>query len=174
MKFDLVDRITKVEPGKSLEAEKSVSLAEEYLQDHFPTYPVLPGVFMIEAMVQSGAWLVRLTQNFANSVVILREARGVKYGQFVRPGDRIMVTVEMTKMGDGRAEIRGKGQVDGRTVVSGKLELEYYNIADRNPAQKARDEQIVEHLRRRFEFMNACGFKPGAAISGAVSEQVGK
>ena len=162
MKFDLVDRITKVEPGKSLEAEKVLTLAEEYLQDHFPTNPVMPGVLMIETMVQSGAWLVRLTEDFAHSVVLLREARGVKYGQFVRPGDRIQIRVEMTRMGDGRAEIRGKGVVEGRTVVSGKLGLEYYNLADRDPSMASRDEQVVTYLRRRFELINASGFRAGA------------
>ena len=159
MKFELVDRITKVEPGKSLEAQKVLSLAEEYLQDHFPTNPVMPGVLMIEAMVQAGAWLVRLTQDFAYSVVILREVRGIKYGHFVRPGDKMLVSVEMTRMENGRADIRGKGVVDGRTVVSGKLELEYFNLSDRDPALQGRDEQMVEHLRRRFALVNACGFK---------------
>jgi 3-hydroxyacyl-[acyl-carrier-protein] dehydratase len=159
MKFDLVDRITKVEPGKSLESQKVLPLAEEYLQDHFPTFPVLPGVLMIEAMVQAGAWLVRVSQDFSHSVVILREARGVKYGQFVHPGDRMVVTVEMTRMGDGRAEIRGKGIVEDRTVVSGKLELEYFNLADRDRSLKERDEQIIEHLRRRFGLINASGYR---------------
>ncbi len=160
MKFDLVDRITKVEPGKSLESEKAVSLAEEYLQDHFPTYPVLPGVFMIEAMVQAGAWLVRLTEDFSHSMVVLREARGVKYGQFVRPGDKILVRVELLRMGEGRAEVKGRGEVSGKTVVSGRLELEYFNLGEGDASLKARDEQIVQHLRRRFGFLNACGFSP--------------
>ena len=161
MKFDLVDRITKVEVGKSLEAEKVLSLAEEYLQDHFPVRPVMPGVLMIEAMVQAGAWLVRLTQDFANSIVMLREARSVKYGQFVRPGDKMIVTVEMSRMENGLAEIRGRGVVDGRTVVSGKFDLEYYNLTDRDPSLHERDEEIVQHFRRRYKFMNACGFEPG-------------
>ena len=161
MKFDLIDRITKVEPGKSLEGEKALSLAEEYLQDHFPSKPVMPGVFMIETMVQAGAWLVRVSEDFAHSIVILREARGVKYGQFVRPGDRITVSVEMSSMKDGRADIKGRGVVDGKVVVSGRLELEYFNLADRNPAMKPRDAQVLDYLRRRFDMINVCGFKAG-------------
>ena len=160
MKFDLVDRIISVEAGKSLEAEKVLSLAEEYLQDHFPTRPVMPGVMMIEAMVQAGAWLVRLSQNFSHSVIVLREAKGVKYGQFVRPGDRMTVSVQMKSMENGRAQIRGAGVVDGRTVVSGRLELEYFNLTDRDPSKESVDRQLVEHFRRKFGFVNACGFDP--------------
>ena len=160
MKFSLVDRITKVEPGRLLEAEKVLSLAEEYLQDHFPTRPVMPGVLMIEAMVQAGAWLVRLSQVFANSVIVLREAKGVKYGQFVRPGDKMTVSVSMKQMGDGRAKVRGRGTVDGSQVVSGSLELEYFNLSDRDPGMEHLDQQLVESYRRQYQFVNACGFQP--------------
>ena len=53
MRFTLLDRIVEVEPGKSITAVKAVSLSEEYLADHFPRFPVLPGVFMLEAMTQA-------------------------------------------------------------------------------------------------------------------------
>ena len=56
MKFLLLDRICSFEAGKQLTAVKNVSLAEEYLADHFPEFPVLPGVFMLEAATQAGAW----------------------------------------------------------------------------------------------------------------------
>jgi len=143
-----------------LESEKVLSLAEEYLQDHFPERPVMPGVLMIEAMVQAGAWLVRLSQNFAHSVIILREAKGVKYGQFVRPGDKMTVSVDMKQMENGRAQIRGRGVVEGRTAVSGRLELEYFNLVDRFPSMGKLDGELVEHFRRRFRFLNACAFEP--------------
>ena len=74
MKFHLVDKITSLEPGKSIETIKALSLAEEYLADHFPTFPVLPGVLMLEALTQSAAWLVRLQQDWANSIILLKTA----------------------------------------------------------------------------------------------------
>ncbi|MAF57059.1 MAG: hypothetical protein CMK03_03890 [Ponticaulis sp.] len=67
MKFHLVDRIESLEPGRRIVTIKALSLAEEYLADHFPAFPVLPGVMMIEALVQSAAWLVRVEQDFARS-----------------------------------------------------------------------------------------------------------
>ena len=86
MRFTLLDRIVEVDPGKSITAVKAVSLSEEYLADHFPRFPVLPGVFMLEAMTQAAAWTIRLGEDFANSIVVLRAARNVKYGDFVEPG----------------------------------------------------------------------------------------
>ncbi|MFQ5805392.1 MAG: beta-hydroxyacyl-ACP dehydratase, partial [Phycisphaerae bacterium] len=67
MKFVLVDRISELETGRRIVAHKALSLAEEYLGDHFPTFPVLPGVLMLEAMVQASAWLVREALDFAPS-----------------------------------------------------------------------------------------------------------
>ena len=59
MRFILVDRISELEAGRRIVAHKALSLAEEYLADHFPKFPVLPGVLMLEAMVQASAWLAR-------------------------------------------------------------------------------------------------------------------
>ena len=59
MRFTLLDRVVAIEPGKSITALKAVSLSEEYLADHFPRFPVLPGVMMLEALTQAAAWTIR-------------------------------------------------------------------------------------------------------------------
>ena len=94
MKFILADKIESIELGKRIVTVKALSLAEEYLADHFPIFPVLPGVMMIEAMVQSAAWLVRLQQNFAKSIIVLRSARNVRYSSFVAPGNFLRCELE--------------------------------------------------------------------------------
>ena len=83
MRFSLVDRILTLEPGKSITAVKNLSLAEEYLADHFPGFPVMPGVLMIEALVQAGGWLLRETEGFKYSTILLNEAKAVKFNNFV-------------------------------------------------------------------------------------------
>src|SRR5690242_21572630 len=103
MRFNLVDRIVEVSPGRSLRAVKNLTLGEEYLADHFPTFPVMPGVLMLEALVEAGAWLLRLTDDFAHSVIVLREARNVKYGTFMEPGRQMALTVELLERGEGLA-----------------------------------------------------------------------
>ncbi len=78
----------------SLVAVKNLSLAEEYLSDHFPGFPVMPGVLMLEALTQAGAWLIRDMEDFAHSIIILKQAKTIKYGSFVEPGRQLELRVE--------------------------------------------------------------------------------
>ncbi len=150
MKFHLVDRIESLEPGKRIVTVKALSLAEEYLADHFPTFPVLPGVLMIEAMVQSAAWLVRLEQDFAKSIIVLRSARNVRYASFVQPGSVLRCEVQALEIGPSVAKFTGAGTVDGRAAVSARLELKCFNLAERQPRLADADAAIVAKLRRQF------------------------
>src|SRR6266853_3121195 len=95
MRFQLLDRILAVEPGKSIRMVKNLTLAEEYLADHFPGFPVMPGVLMLQTLVEAGAWLLRLTEDFRHSIIVLREAKNVKYGTFMEPGRQMVVEVEL-------------------------------------------------------------------------------
>src|SRR3712207_2628057 len=113
MRFNLVDRIVEVQPGRSLRAVKNLTLGEEYLADHFPTFPVMPGVLMLQTLVEAGAWLLRLSEDYQHSVIVLREAKNVKYGTFMEPGRQMMITVELTDQDDTLASFKGKGEVDG-------------------------------------------------------------
>ena len=83
MRFWLLDKIRSYKPEVELSAVKNVTMTEEYLADHFPEFPVLPGVFMLEAATQAAAWLLRLSENFAHSIISLKEARNIKYADFV-------------------------------------------------------------------------------------------
>jgi len=151
MRFCLVDRITSLEPGKSLSALKNLSLAEEYLADHFPGFPVLPGVLMVEALTQSCAWLWRATDQFAYSTVLLKQVRAVKFNNFVAPGHTLHLQVEVQKMQDENTwTFNGLGTVDGGTAVSAKLTLERFNLATKNPELAAADELQIKHHRELF------------------------
>jgi 3-hydroxyacyl-[acyl-carrier-protein] dehydratase len=147
MRFHLVDRIVALKPGKSLQAVKHLTLAEEYLADHFPTFPVMPGVLQLQTLVEAGAWLVRWTEDFARSVWVLREAKNVKFGTFVPPGHRMMLSIELAKLDGHSATFKGRGEVDGSQTVSAQITLAGFNLRDRNPAWAERDERLVRHLR---------------------------
>lgn len=155
MRFHLVDRIETVEPGKSLQAIKHLTLAEEYLADHFPTFPVMPGVLQLQSLVEAGAWLLRLTEDFARSVWVLREVRGVKYGTFVAPGRVLRARVELTRLDGGTATLKGRGEIDGQQTISAQYVLVGYNLADRNSRWADRDERLVRQLRSHLELLTA-------------------
>jgi 3-hydroxyacyl-[acyl-carrier-protein] dehydratase len=153
MRFNLLDRIVAVEPGRTLRAVKNLTLGEEYLADHFPTFPVMPGVLMLQTLVEAGSWLLRLTDDFKHSVIVLREARGVKYGTFMEPGRQMQISVELLEQDGVLATFKGKGEVEGTATVSARLTLARSNLRDRNPALKAVDERIVAHLRQQSSLL---------------------
>jgi 3-hydroxyacyl-[acyl-carrier-protein] dehydratase len=153
MRFNLVDRIVEVQPGKSLQAVKNLTLGEEYLADHFPTFPVMPGVLMLETLVEAAAWLLRVTDDFKHSVIVLREARNVKYGNFMEPGRQMSLRVELVEQGEASATFKGKGETDGQSTVSARFTVARYNLRDRDPALVAADERIVQHLRNLYELL---------------------
>jgi len=168
MRFHLVDRIVEVQAGRSLTAVKNLTLGEEYLADHFPTFPVMPGVLMLQALVEAGAWLLRATDDFRHSIVVLREAKGVKYGSFMEPGRQMKVTVELVENGADTASLKGKGEADGQTTVSARLVLARYNLRDRDPALQEVDERLVRQLRNQYALL-----RTAPAGSPAVRENKG-
>ena len=85
IQFSQLDKIIEIEAGERITAVKYLSGKEEYLQDHFPRFPVMPGVLMLEAMFQASSWLVRYTDQFSHSTVELREAKNIKFQNFVTP-----------------------------------------------------------------------------------------
>ena len=97
MDFSLLDRILELEEGVSIRAELSLAGSESYLQDHFPRFPVMPGVLMLQSMLQASIWLVRKTENFAHSVVHLKQARNVKYADFMAPGQKLTIVATILK-----------------------------------------------------------------------------
>src|SRR5205823_8465580 len=100
MRFNVVDRIVEVQPGRTLRAVKNLTLGEEYLADHFPSFPVMPGVLMLQTLVEAGAWLLRLTDDYRHSVIVLREAKNVKYGTFMEPGKQLFITVDLVEQAE--------------------------------------------------------------------------
>lgn len=131
MHFDFVDAVLS-RSDKQIVTVKQVSRAEEYLQDHFASFPVLPGVFMIESMVHAAR---RLLDEHAAAQVsgprryVLGGVRAVKYGRFVKPGEALVVTVDLLKQSEEGFEFKGQGLVrdssgkmlDDATAVSGRF-----------------------------------------------------
>ena len=153
MRFSLIDRIDELEPGARIAGVKALSMAEEYLADHFPGFPVMPGVLMLEAMTQAAAWLIRSTDDFAHSMVVLKEARNVKYGQFVEPGQTLHVTAEILSRTEEETTLKARGVVDGRSTVKARLVMKHYNLVDEHPDRAVTDEMIKRNMRALFALL---------------------
>jgi len=155
MRFALVDKITQLEKGKSITAVKNLSLAEEYLADHFPGYPVMPGVLMLETLVQAGAWLVRATEDFKYSTVMLKQAKALKFNSFVAPGQTLTVSLNIHKWEGDEIVLKASGHVDDVPTVSGRLVLQQFNLKDKNPQLARSDEHQVEQMKEMFRLIYA-------------------
>jgi 3-hydroxyacyl-[acyl-carrier-protein] dehydratase len=168
MRFNLVDRILEVEGSRRIRAVKYLTLGEEYLADHFPGFPVMPGVLMLQTLVEAGAWLLRITEDFQHSIIVLREARNVKYGTFMEPGRKMAITAELVEETRGPegllATFKGKGEVDGSSTVSSRFTVVRYNLKDRNPALQVTDEKIVAHLRSQYRVLRGEMDSPSTAV----------
>ncbi|MEX2114492.1 MAG: 3-hydroxyacyl-ACP dehydratase FabZ family protein [Pirellulales bacterium] len=147
MRFTFVDRILDLQPGVKITTLKCLSLGEEYLADHFPRFPVMPGVLMLESMTEAGAWLIRASEGFTHSIVTLKEARNILFADFVQPGRVLTVTAEILKLDDREVQLKTQGLVEGRIAVRGRLTLERYNLADKRPDLAAADDHLKQNLR---------------------------
>lgn len=152
MKFALVDQILELERGRRIVAVKAVSLAEEYLADHFPTFPVLPGVMMLQALVESATWLVREATDFAPALVLLRGARNVTYKSFVKPGNLLRVEVVCRKLETDGSDFEGTGWCNQTEVVKGRFSLRHGSCDAVGGAADA-GERIIQDAKARFSLI---------------------
>jgi 3-hydroxyacyl-[acyl-carrier-protein] dehydratase len=155
MRFILIDKVISLDSGTSIKTVKSVSLAEEYLADHFPTFPVLPGVLLLEGLIESASWLVREAENFAHSMVLLEEARNVKYKSFLAPGAQIEYTVEARMVEENVSSFTGFGQSNDERIVEARFGLRHFNLVDKNQSMASVDAKIINSLKQRWKLLAA-------------------
>jgi 3-hydroxyacyl-[acyl-carrier-protein] dehydratase len=153
MRFHLLDRIVSCEPGKAIRGIKRLTLGEEYLADHFPGFPIMPGVLQLQALVEAASWLIRRSDDFSASVSALREVKTVTYKAMVKPGKVLEVTVEIASRDGNLTRCKGKGECDGTQTVSAQFAVVHYNLGDRNPALAERDQKLVQHLRSTYSLL---------------------
>jgi 3-hydroxyacyl-[acyl-carrier-protein] dehydratase len=116
--FLLIDRVIDLEPGKRIVALKHVSMSDGFLQGHFPDYPVMPGVLIVEALAQAGAVLVMKDPATAGKLPFFARIDNCRFRQPVRPGDSLRLEVEVTSF---RAPV---GKAHGRALVDNALVCE--------------------------------------------------
>jgi len=155
MQFCLIDRIVELVPGKHIRAVKTLRPEEDYLRDHFPLFPVMPGVLMLEAMFQASSWLVRASEQFKHAGLVLKEARNVKYSDFVSPNQELIVTAEILKQDGKLTTLKTQGEVNNNVAVSARLILERFHIAEKYPTRAVAEPYCIQELYKDFERLTA-------------------
>lgn len=150
MRFNLVDKIVELERGKRIVAVKAVSLAEEYLADHFPTFPVLPGVFIFQGLVEAATWLAHDALDFPAAVILLKEAKNVTYKSFVKPGNLLRLEVTCRKLASESSEFEGTGYCDQVEMVRARFALSHWSSDQDGRIGAAVTNSRIEERRARL------------------------
>ncbi len=120
--FALVDRIIDFVPGEKAVGIKNVSYNEQFFQGHFPGYPLMPGVLIIEAMAQVGGIVLTHLPEYTGGLFVFTGIDGVRFRRQVVPGDQLVMTVELLSFKRGRfAKMKARAEVDGKLATDGEL-----------------------------------------------------
>jgi 3-hydroxyacyl-[acyl-carrier-protein] dehydratase len=119
--FLLIDRVLEIEPGKRLVGLKNVSANESFFEGHFPGYPIMPGVLVLEALAQAGAVLLLSDEKERDKLPLFAGVDRCRFRRPVAPGDQLRLEVEFTirrgPIGRGKA----RATVDGAVAVEAEL-----------------------------------------------------
>jgi 3-hydroxyacyl-[acyl-carrier-protein] dehydratase len=129
--FLLVDRILEVEAGKRAVGLKNVTMNEPFFQGHFPNYPVMPGVLIVEALAQVGAVALLSLEENRGRLAFFAGIDGVRFREQVRPGDTLRLEVEITKFKGSIGKGQGKAWVGDKLACEGELMFALEKKADR-------------------------------------------
>ncbi len=131
--FLLVDRVLKLDKGKSIIAIKNVTYNEHFFQGHFPRLKVMPGVLVVEALAQAGGILLfHSIPDPQTKFVFLVKIDNMKFRKPVVPGDQLKLEVEVIRLKNKFCHVRGKAYVEGDIVVEGEILASLANLEELN------------------------------------------
>jgi len=122
MRFLLVDSILELEPGARATGIKNITMSEDFLADHFPTRPIMPGSMIVESMVQLADWVVRQASDF-RQLGLASSFDNLKFRRVVRPGAQLRVEVTIAERGEAEAKVHGKAYAQDTLVASASFTL---------------------------------------------------
>ena len=127
----LVDRILDFEPGQWIRGLRNISYSEQVFQGHFPSRPVFPGVYILEAMAQTGGCLLlQDIEDRARKVIYFMGIDGAKFRKPVLPGDQLVMEVKVVQLKGRICKMRGEAFVDGQKVAEAEFMSMLMDLAE--------------------------------------------
>ena len=154
MRFLLIDRILEYRKGESAVGSKDVTMSEDFLEDHFPRFPEMPGVLQVEAISQLASWLIFVSNDFKVKGV-LSELGTIKFKDFIKPGDQMVIEVSFKSVDSEGATFKAQVKVRDEvktTLSSGRMS--YIDV-----------EQLEDHMEAQDYFHYLTGEKPYGGYS---------
>ena len=141
----LIDRIDLLEAGERARGFKSFPAEERFFEDHFPGFPVVPGVLLLEALAQLAGKLIGYTVRADRGdwpFPILSMMNHVKFRRFVRPGERVQLEAKLVALRDEMADVRVRAKVGGRVVAQAEQIFVFNAVPLDDPDEVAKLERI--------------------------------
>jgi len=150
VRYLLVDRITGVEPGQSITGVKNVAMSEDFFEFHFPKNPIMPGIMMLEALVQLAGWLDAASSDFQKWFLVSRILKCNFYG-FVLPGDQLGLSVSVSPApGHDLMVYSGVGEVNGKRKIKAEFSGNLISLVTIEEIDEQK--QLFDVLTRKLKF----------------------
>jgi 3-hydroxyacyl-[acyl-carrier-protein] dehydratase len=152
LRFILIDRITRWEPGQGADAIKNVALSEDFFDDHFPLKPIMPGVLMLEGLAEVAGLVLEETiriQQGRNVKALLSLVEKAKFRDFVKPGDQLTYRAEIESANEQGGMMRGWMCVGERKVGEARLLFTFHEIE--NPRLDERRNELLRFWLNELE-----------------------
>lgn len=146
MRFILVDKILEMEPGKSIVASKTIQHTEDFLRDHFPGFPVIPGVLLTEMMAQAAGKCLDAERR-ARGKAMLARINSANFRSWVEPGQQAVIRADIKSNTDLYAAAKCSIEVNSKTVCDADLFFSFVQIAKFAPDYV--DEVLEAFLSRK-------------------------
>ena len=141
--FLLIDRVIEFEPAKRIVAIKNVTINEPFFSGHFPGYPIMPGVLVVEAMAQAGCiLLLSEVKDREKKLALFSGIDGAKFRRPITPGDQVRIEVDVLSFRSRGGRMQGKAFVDGKlaceaTLTCAIVPRQGKNASDSEPVESA-------------------------------------
>ena len=137
--FQLIDRIVDIDLGeKTIRTEARVPTASTIFEGHFPGYPLMPGVLLIETMAQTSGWLIVAVNRFER-MAFLAAVKDAKFRMFVTPGQKLSVKAALIHEGSGYAITQANIALDGKSICDATLTLRVLDFPNDEMKLRMRD-----------------------------------
>jgi len=122
MRYLLIDHIVEWKPGEQIKGIKNVAMSEDFLEFHFPKNPIMPGVLLLEALVQLAGWLEAVSSDF-NKWFLIDKVNKCNFYGFAYPGDQVNLELQPAPKSDSTVKkYKGIGTVDGKKKIKADFE----------------------------------------------------
>ena len=162
--FQLIDRIVDINlADRKISTEATVPSTSTIFEGHFPGFPLMPGVLLIEAMAQTSGWLIVASNGFSR-MAFLAAVKDAKFRMFVTPGQKLSVKAALLHEGSGYAITNASITLDGKSICDATLTLRILDFPNEEMKLRMREAAAASFLSMASSAIAVCG-TPGCGDS---------